>query len=319
MQDRSQPLLVEARGLRKVYPDGTVAVDGVDLEAGRGITVLMGPNGSGKTTTLMMVAGALKPSSGTVRVCGYDMWGGDWSRPRACVGFSPQNAPFREKLTSIENLVWYGLIRGIPLGEARRRARRLLELVGLEGASRKKVAELSGGMRRRLSIAAALMGEPEVLILDEPTSGLDPAARARLWELLRRLARERAVIASTHIPEEAEEHADTVYIFHRGRVAASGRPGDLVRRHAPKARIVVEGSRLSSPPTVEGATLLAASETQASYATSDPDTVLPRLVEALLAGGARVVKVEVRRPGLAEVFLALTGETPYEEVVGGGV
>jgi ABC-type multidrug transport system ATPase subunit len=277
--------LVEARGLRKVYPDGTVAVDGVDLEAGRGVTVLMGPNGSGKTTTLMMIAGALMPGGGVVRVCGHDMWRGDWARPRSCVGFAPQNMPFREKLTVIENLTWYGMIRGLGPGEARRRGRRLLEEVGLEGVEGRKVAQLSGGMRRRLAIAAALIGDPEVVILDEPTSGLDPAARRRLWGLLGRLAKDRAVVASTHIPEEAEEHADIVYIFHRGRVAARGRPGELVERHAPLSRIVVRGARITAPREVGGARLLAASEEEASYAAHDPDRALPRLVEALLSGG----------------------------------
>ena len=307
---------VEARGLRKVFPGGIVAVDGIDLEAGRGVTVLMGPNGSGKTTTLMMVAGVLKPSSGTVRVCGYDVWGRGWREARACIGFSPQGGPFREKLTALENLVWYGLVRGLSLTVARREARRLLELVGLEAAARRKVVELSGGMRRRLSIAAALMGEPEVLVLDEPSSGLDPVARARLWSLLSRLARERAILASTHLPEEAEEHADTVYMLYRGRVVAKGRPRDLVQRYAPRARIVVRGSGLAKPPLVEGAALLSAGTGEAVYAVDDPEEALPRLVEALLAAGVRVERIEVGRPGLAEAFLALTGETPYR-VVGG--
>jgi ABC-type multidrug transport system ATPase subunit len=104
---------VEVRGLKKVYPNGIVAVDGVSFDAYPGVTVLMGPNGSGKTTTLSMIAGALKPTAGKVFVCGYDMWGSDWSRPRQCVGFAPQDMPFREKLSVLENLVWYGLIRGI--------------------------------------------------------------------------------------------------------------------------------------------------------------------------------------------------------------
>jgi len=163
-----------------------------------------------------------------------------------------------------------------------------------------------------------MIGAPEVLILDEPTSGLDPGARRRLWGLLRALARERAVVASTHIPEEAEEHADTVYIFHRGRVAASGRPGDLIARHAPLSRIVVRGALPRVPGEVDGARLLASSGEEASYAARDPDRVLPRLVEALLSAGARLQSVEVRRPGLAEVFLTLTGESPYGPAGGGG-
>lgn len=308
----SESLLVEARGLGKVYPGGVVAVDSVDLEANRGVTILMGPNGSGKTTTLAMIAGALKPTGGTVKVCGYDVWGSDWSKPRECIGYAPQNMPFREKLSVLENLVWYGLIRGVSLGEARSRARRLLEEVGLSGKEKAKVAVLSGGMRRRLIIAAALMGDPRVLILDEPTSGLDPRGRSAFWSIVKRLSRDRAVIASTHIPEEAEEAGDVVYIFYRGRVAAHGPPHELIRRHAPKARIVVYGRRLSRAPRVEGAVLVSAGEEQAVYATGDPGEVLPRIVEALVEAEVIVERVEVRKPGLAEVYMAVTGvEAPH--------
>jgi len=309
--------VLAARGLRKVFPDGTVAVDGVSFEAGRGLTVFMGPNGSGKTTTMRMSVGALRPTAGEVEACGHRVWGPEGWRARACMGYSPQDAPFRDRLTALENLVWYGLVRGIPLGEARRRARGLLELVGLEGGASKKVAELSGGMRRRLAIAASLMGDPEVLVLDEPTSGLDPGARLHLWRLLRRLAGERAVVVSTHIPAEAEEHADRVYIFHRGRVIAEGPPASLIERHAPRARIVAEGSMPERPPSVAGAVLVEWNPGRAVYATSDPDGALPALVEGLLAAGARLERVEVRRPGLAEVYLALTGEAPAG-VSGGG-
>ncbi len=308
--------LVEAEGLRKVYPDGTLAVDGVSYTAGSGVTVFMGPNGSGKTTTMAMTAGALRPTAGTVRVCGYDMWSGDWAKPRSCVGYAPQDMPFREKLTAEENLVWYGLIRGLSLRESKRRASQLLEMVGLEGAGSKKVAELSGGMRRRLAIAAAMMGDPPVLLLDEPTSGLDPAARESIWRLLRGLAGQgRAVIASTHIPDEAEKYGDIVYIFHRGRIVASGRPGDLIERYARDSRITVIG-QLPVTARVEGAKLLQAGETRLVYATPDPDSLLPRLLERLLAVGARIERVEVSKPGLAEAYLTLTGESPYTESSG---
>ncbi len=299
--------LVEARGLRKVYPGGVVAVDGVDLEAWEGVTVLMGPNGSGKTTTLSMIAGSLKPTKGYVKVCGYDVWSGDWSKPRECMGFAPQNMPFREKLSVLENLVWYGLIRGLSIGEARREAKKLLEAVGLPDKGKAKVAELSGGMRRRLTIAAALMGDPRVLILDEPTSGLDPRGRSEFWRLVRDLSRDRAVIASTHIPEEAEEVGDRVYIFYKGRIAAWGSPEELIKRYAPKARIVIQGRGLSNPPNVRGATLVRSGDDTAIYSTMDPGEVLPRIVEALVKVGAFIERVEVRKPGLAEVYMTVTG------------
>ena len=309
---------VVVENLRKIYPNGVVAVDDISFEASRGITVLMGPNGSGKTTTLSMIAGALRPTRGKILVCGHDMWGRDWVRPRRCVGFAPQDMPFREKLNVLENLVWYGLIRGMSLGDSKRRAKRLLELVGLEGAEKMKVAELSGGMRRRLTLAAALMGDPEVLILDEPTSGLDPGGRREFWKLLKGLAREKVVIVSTHIPEEAEENADTVHIFHRGRIAASGSPQDLINRYARHSRIIVSGEGLSKSPLMPGLELVSAREDRVIYLSEDPETLLPRLIEALLQRGAMIERVEVRKPGLAEVYFAVTGEavTPQGGVGG---
>ncbi|MCE4624248.1 MAG: ABC transporter ATP-binding protein [Desulfurococcales archaeon] len=298
---------VVVEDLVKVYRDGVEAVKGVSFSASRGITMLMGPNGSGKTTTLSMIAGSLKPTRGKVYVMGFDVWGDGWVEARKRIGFAPQDMPFRAKLTVLENLVWYGLIRGMGLGVARRRASELLREVGLYEHRRKRVEELSGGMRRRLTIAAALIGDPEVLILDEPTSGLDPGARRGFWELVERLARDKVVIASTHIAEEAEKHADKVIIFHRGRIVAEGRPDELIERHAPLARIVVKGD-LRAPVEVEGATLLSSSPEEQAYTTRSPETVLPRLIEKLIEGGSRIESVEVRKPGLEEVYLRLTGE-----------
>ena len=300
---------MRAIDLRKVYPDGTLAVNGVSFEANIGVTVLMGPNGSGKTTTLSMIAGALKPTSGKVLICGYDMWGSNRSKPRECIGFAPQNMPFREKLTVIENLIWYGLIRGLSLNESKRRARRLLEEVGLEGNEKKKVAELSGGMRRRLSLAAALIGDPKVLILDEPTSGLDPAGRYKLWELVKGFAKERTVIVSTHIPTEAEEQGDIVLIFYKGKIVASGKPSELIKKYARHSRIIVEGKSLSRISSLNYVKLADVSETKASFLTEEPEEILPKLLANLLKASVTVERVEVRKPGLAEVYFAVTGET----------
>jgi len=301
--------IVEVLELRKVYPDGTIAVNGVSFRAGRGITILMGPNGSGKTTTLSTIAGALKPTSGKVLVCGYNMWGANRSRPRKCVGFAPQDMPFREKLTVLENLVWYGLIRGLNLRESKMRARKLLEEVGLSGNEKKKVAELSGGMRRRLSLAAALIGDPQVLILDEPTSGLDPTGRRRLWDLIKNFAKEKTVIVSTHIPSEAEEYADNVLIFYKGKVVASGKPHELIKTYARHSRIIVEGEGLSEVTSLSYIKLSESSESRAFFLTEEPEKVLPKLLADLLKMGVVVERVEIKKPGLAEVYFAVTGET----------
>lgn len=306
-----QPLLV-AEDLVKVYRDGTRAVEGVSFSVSSGVAMLMGPNGSGKTTTLSMVAGALRPTSGRVLVCGYDMWGSGWYQARECVGYAPQDMPFVERLTVIENLVWHGMLRGLSIGEARRRGLHLLEEVGLLDARGKMVRQLSGGMRRRLAIAAALMGEPRLLVLDEPTSGLDPAARAHFWSMISRLARGRAVLASTHLPSEAEMHADYVLIMHRGRLVAEGEPRRLIELYAPRALVEVEGSIPEGLRLPEGVEPVAVTRTRLVAATRDPEEALPALIQLVASRGGRVAKAAVRKPGLREVYLALTGEEMEE-------
>ncbi len=296
---------VTGRGLYKEYPGGVVAVRGVDLEARPGKTALMGPNGSGKTTTLSMLAGALKPSKGEVEVCGLNLWGREWLKARRRIGFAPQNMPFRDKLSGRENLVWHGLLRGLSLGEASRRARRLGEELGMGEYLDRRVATYSGGMRRRLSIAAALMGEPEVLILDEPTSGLDPGAREELWGLIEARLRGLTIIFSTHLGEEAERHADIVYLFSRGRVAARGRPGELVERYAPKPRIVLYLQGDVEPLEIDGMKPQVLGPGVVSYMVDDPSLGMRAAIDAYTLKGVAVEKVEVRKPSLEEVFLAV--------------
>ena len=308
-----EPLVV-VENLVKIYRDGSVGVDNVSFEAGKGITMLMGPNGSGKTTTMSIIAGALAPTRGSVGVCGYEVWGSGWEEARECIGFAPQDMPFRMRLTVMENLVWYGLLRGLGMGEAKRRGLELLEALGLLEHRGKKVQQLSGGMRKKLSIAAAMMGDPRVLILDEPTSGLDPAARRELWRIIRGLAEGRVVLASTHIAEDAEENADRVLIFHRGRIVAEGRPLDLIREHAGFARIRIRGLLRDPPPSNGEYRLLKLSDGEAWYLTRDPDTVLPRIIEVLINNNSSIELVEVKKPGLAEVYLHLTGVELGERV-----
>jgi ABC-type multidrug transport system ATPase subunit len=270
----------------------------------------MGPNGSGKTTTLSMVAGALRPTSGRVLVCGYDVWGSGWYEARSRIGYAPQNMPFVERLTVLENMVWHGMLRGLSIGEARRRGLRLLEEVGLSEARGKMVRQLSGGMRRRLAVAAALIGDPEVLVLDEPGSGLDPAARDAVWSMISRLASSRAVLVSTHSALEAEHYADKVLVMHSGRIVAQGAPGELVRRYAPPPRVVLEGSIPRA--AVEAASRLGevveASPARLMVAVRDPEEALPALVEAAASAGGRVRRAFAEKPGLRDVYLALTGE-----------
>ncbi|MEB3757305.1 MAG: ABC transporter ATP-binding protein [Desulfurococcales archaeon] len=306
-----EPANLIAEDLSKTYSDGTTAVQGVSFKAGNGITVLMGPNGSGKTTTLSMISGSLKPTRGKVTVCGYDLWGSGWYKARECIGYAPQNMPFIEHLTAMENLVWLGLMRGLSLGEARKRASSLLELVGLEDSSNKRVARLSGGMRRRLTIAASLIGSPRIVVLDEPTSGLDPGAREALWKIIAVISRDKTVLVSTHIPEEAEEHADKVLIFHKGRIVADGTPRTLIEKYAPLSVIELQGIFPETKPDMGMYKVW--SKNKIVVESTDPDSDLPRILEEIISIGGKVSLAKIRKPGLREVYLTLTGES-LEEV-----
>ncbi|MCE4613173.1 MAG: ABC transporter ATP-binding protein [Desulfurococcales archaeon] len=298
---------VVVEDLWKEYPGGIVAVRGVSFEAGRGFTSLMGPNGSGKTTTLSMVAGALKPSRGRIVVCGLDVWGREGVRARRLIGFAPQDMPFKEKLSGMENLVWIGMIRGLGYVDAKRQARRALELVGLEAHGNRRVVTYSGGMRRRLTIAACVMHEPEVLLLDEPGSGLDPRAREEVWGLIESLGRGRIIVYSTHISQEAERHSDRVLIFHSGGIVAGGPPRMLIERYAPMPRIIVYHDPGGAPPMVDGLPGYSRGDGVTYYEVEEASSALPKIIEAFLRAGIQVHKVEVKRPGLEEVYFRVTG------------
>ena len=302
--------IIEAYNLSKRYPNGYLAVDNISLRVEEGsITTLMGPNGSGKTTTLNMLTGSLRPSSGQISICGYNLWGDRRQAvlARMCLGYAPQDMPFRGKLSALENLIWFGLIRGLSPGKAKNRALEVLDQVELSEYAKHRVDKLSGGQRRRLAIAAALVGNPRILVLDEPTSGLDPAARERLWRLLRELSRDKTILLSTHIAEEAERHSDYVYIFHRGRIAAEGSPRALITRYARKSSIRV---KLASSP-VKNLMLkwkYYRQDRELTIIVDDPSSELPKIVETLLQQGLVLESIEVIRPGLEQVFLEVTGE-----------
>ena len=295
---------VEAVGLRKVYRAGFEAVKGVSLRVGAGETAsLMGPNGSGKTTTLQRIAGVLSPTAGVVRVCGYDVWGDGWERARSLVGFAPQDPPFPRSLTGLEALEVLAGLFGVGRAGVRSDAGMLLEELGFPGLLGVRVSRMSGGQRRALTIVLALLGEPEVLVLDEPSSGLDPRARERLWGSISKLMRGRTVLFSTHDPGEAEEVSTATFIFHRGRVAAAGRPKELIERYAPRARVRVWSS---SPPPPS----LRARRSSGGFAEFEVESErdVAAIVAAYAEAGLPVERVELVRPGLREVFFEVTGE-----------
>jgi ABC-type multidrug transport system ATPase subunit len=222
---------IEAAGVRKSFGrvGGTVtALDGVDLTVAPGsLTALLGPNGAGKTTLVRIIATLSRPDAGRVRVLGFDV-ATQGARVRERIGLTGQYAGLEEALSGWDNLMLMGRLAGLSRREARVRAGELAGAFGLEGAIKRMVQTYSGGMRRRLDLAASLMARPGLLVLDEPTTGLDPGSRQQLWAVLAGLRAEgTTMLLTTQYLEEADRFADVVHVLNHGKVIASGAPADL--------------------------------------------------------------------------------------------
>jgi len=303
---------VIVKNVTKSYRDVT-ALKGVSFEAGPGVHSFLGPNGSGKSTLLSIIAGALRPDSGEVEICGYSLWGKEGVKVRELIGYSPQDPPIKPLLSGFENLVYQGLLRGLSLGEAKRKAKELLELVGLEEAARRRAGEYSGGMKKRYSLAVALINDPKVLILDEPSTGLDPDARRTLWSILKEVVKggERVVIVATHYAEEAERLSDMVYIMHRGEILAKGAPDELKREYGPSSKIVVEvkGELKGCEGALKGLGLewRTLGEGALVFYSQSPYEAVPRVAETLIRERYYVRSIRIEEPTLEDVFFRVTG------------
>jgi lipooligosaccharide transport system ATP-binding protein len=311
--------LVHARGLRKVFGEFT-AVDGIDVDVARGEAFgFLGPNGAGKSSTMRMIGCVSPVSGGTLRVLGLDP-AADGPRIRARLGVVPQEDTLDVELTVRENLIVYGRYFGLPKALLRERAARLLEFVQLAERADSKVEPLSGGMKRRLTIARSLINEPDLLLLDEPTTGLDPQARHALWDRLFRL-KQRGVtlVLTTHYMDEAEQLCDRLVVMDAGSIAAAGSPQQLIREWS--TREVVELRLAPGDNEVVGATLsdlagrgeLGGSLVQRVEVL--PDRVLlysddgDEAAGVVHRRGVTPQSVLVRRSTLEDVFLRLTGRT----------
>ena len=311
-------LAIEATGLAKSY-GSTRAVESVDLGVRRGCVYgVLGPNGAGKTTTIRMLATLTAPDAGTARVLGHDVVT-ESAAVRRAVSLTGQLASVDEDLTGAENLVLLGRLLGHRRPAARARAEELLEAFGLTDSAGRLVKTYSGGMRRRLDIAASLVVTPELMFLDEPTTGLDPRSRNQVWEIVRTLvAGGTTVLLCTQYLEEADQLADGIAVIDRGRVIAEGTPAQLkssigagalhVRLADPEQR--PEAARVLAPL---GAVAVASDPSALTVACSDPDRAAA-LVGELASRGVRVADFSLAQPSLDEVFLALTGR-PAEAVV----
>ncbi|WP_395111058.1 ATP-binding cassette domain-containing protein [Actinomadura sp. SCN-SB] len=311
--------LIRAEGLRKRFGT-TQALDGVDLEAGPGMVLgVLGPNGAGKTTAVRVLATLMRPDAGRAEICGYDVVK-DAARVRAMIGLTGQYASLDEELTGTENLIMIGRLLDFGRAEARSRAAELLDRFGLADAAGRAVKTYSGGMRRRLDLAASLVGRPRVIYLDEPTTGLDPHARNQVWDTVREVVADGAtVLLTTQYLEEADALADRIAVFDHGRVIAEGTAGELKSRIGRQTLAVraadeyrtdqlagivadVTGER----PAVHGPTgLVTAPVTDA--------TVLAEMVRRMDAVAIVPAELGLRVPSLDEVFLTLTGHHTTEE------
>ena len=301
--------VIEVEGLTKSF-GGKRAVSSLTMRVNAGeIFGFLGPNGAGKTSTMKMIGGTSPVSGGTLRVLGLDP-DRDGPRIRARLGVVPQQDTLDTELSVRENLLIYGRYFDLSWTEAGRRADDLLEFVQLSDRRDAKVEELSGGMKRRLTIARALINEPEVLLLDEPTTGLDPQARHLLWDRLYRL-KQRGVtlVLTTHYMDEAEQLCDRLVIMDKARIVAAGSPAALIAQHATR-----EVTELRFP-SGNGALDEAAFRDLAQRVELLPDRVLlyaddgDAVAEAVHDRGLQPETVLVRRSTLEDVFLRLTGRS----------
>lgn len=306
-------LAVEAHGLVKTFGDNR-AVDGVDLTVKAGsVYGVLGPNGAGKTTTISMLATLLRPDGGQASVFGHDVVR-EATIVRQLIGVTAQFASVDENLSAIENLVIFGRLLGLGRAEAKSKAYGLLEQFSLTEAAKRPIKKFSGGMRRRLDLAASLIARPPLIFLDEPTTGLDPRTRAQMWDTIRDLVSTGStVLLTTQYLDEADQLADRIAVIDRGRVVAEGTPDELKASvgesslqlrlddpsDATEARMAIarvlgvdavvspEGSRLTAPMR-------------------EPESVTDLLL-ALRESGIRLTELSVQKPTLDEVFLTLTG------------
>jgi ABC-2 type transport system ATP-binding protein len=304
---------IEADGLVKAFGRNR-AVDGVDLRVATGTVYgVLGPNGAGKTTTISMLATLLRPDEGEARVFGHDVVG-EAQVVRQLIGVTGQYASVDETLSATENLVLFSRLLGLGRRESKRKAGELLEEFGLTEAAKRPLKQFSGGMRRRLDLAASLIAQPPLIFLDEPTTGLDPRTRAQMWETIRRLvATGSTVLLTTQYLDEADQLADRIAVIDRGRVVAEGTGDELkasVGESSLQLRLVDDRDLGDAQAAVERVLDVRATASPEQGRLTAPMQDADRVAELLVVlreAGIHLAELSVQKPTLDEVFLTLTG------------
>ncbi len=305
---------IEVRDLWKRFKKRE-AVRGISFQVERGeIFGFLGPNGAGKSTTISVLAGLLKPTAGDMSVAGYSIAGNPMEVKR-CIGLVPQDIALYPKLSARDNLRFWGSMYGISRLELQRRVKEVLELVGLSERGAEPINNYSGGMKRRINIAAGLLHQPELLILDEPTVGVDPQTRSRIFEIIRHLNQDgTTVIYTSHYMEEVELLCDKVTIIDEGQIVASGTKEELLRQVGGKQEITLTVpfineslyQQLKSIPHVQQ---VKAMEEQVDILTDQADTILTSVLGNFINAGVPVSKIEIKKPNLETLFMKMTGRT----------
>jgi ABC-2 type transport system ATP-binding protein len=286
-----------------------VAVNGIDLSIRKGeLFSLLGPNGAGKTTAIKMLCCLLRPSSGTATVMGHDI-NEDPMAVKGIIDVSPQETAIAEHLNAWENLRLIGGIRGLAKEEVNKRSGELLDMVGLTKRGKEQVRKFSGGMKRRLSIAMALVSDPRILFLDEPTLGLDPQSRRSIWEHIAELKGKKTILLTTHYLEEADALADRIAIIDEGKIAALGTPQELKDSISDTQVMVVKAKNLTAD-AIEGLKEIHSEvkATEDGIEIRAKELNFYEIVDYLRPRGVAIQSMSVKQPTLDDVFLHLTGK-----------
>jgi ABC-2 type transport system ATP-binding protein len=305
---RAEMNAVQTIKLTKEF-DGLVAVNGVDLEIKKGeLFALLGPNGAGKTTTIRMLCCLLKPTRGTASILGYDVVRTPFA-VKKLIGVSPQDTILSERLNCWENLALIGGVYGLSSDEVKERSQALLKTMGLVERSKDQVRKFSGGMKRRLSIAMALVSDPQVLFLDEPTLGLDPQARRAIWEYIAQLKGKKTILLTTHYMEEADSLSDRIAIIDEGKVVALGTSQELKTSVFGMRNMVVSTGNLTAEVIADlhnKYSRVAISKEKLKISHKDLD--FKGIVDYLHSRGVTVHSAALEQPTLEDVFIQITGK-----------